>query len=217
MKRLVQKIFGKLGRLLIRLSSTSTNNQDHLDVKERVIIDGLNLSVRNGRKDKTYLEIGSDSVVSGNFYFEIESGKIQIGSNTFIGGGDFNCIDRISIGNDVMISWGCTFIDHNSHSILWQERKNDVAEWKRGIEEGMLGRYKNWENVKRKEILIKDKAWIGFNSIVMKGVVIGEGAIIASGSVVTKSVPDWCIVGGNPAKLIREIPLDERKNTTKSK
>jgi acetyltransferase-like isoleucine patch superfamily enzyme len=53
-------------------------------------------------------------------------------------------------------------------------------------------------------IIIKDKAWIGFNSIVMKGVTIGEGAIVAAGSVVVKDVDDYTIVGGNPARKIGE-------------
>jgi acetyltransferase-like isoleucine patch superfamily enzyme len=59
-------------------------------------------------------------------------------------------------------------------------------------------------------IIIEDDAWIGFNSIILKGVTIGKGSIVGAGSVVTKSVPPWTIVGGNPAKIIREIPENER-------
>ena len=59
-------------------------------------------------------------------------------------------------------------------------------------------------------IKICDKVWIGFNSIILSGVTVGEGAVAAAGSVVTKDVPSWTIVGGNPAKIIREIPVNER-------
>ena len=52
-------------------------------------------------------------------------------------------------------------------------------------------------------ITIKDKAWIGFDCIVLKGVTIGEGAVVAAGSVVTKDVPDYAVVAGNPAVIVK--------------
>ena len=52
--------------------------------------------------------------------------------------------------------------------------------------------------------MIEDDVWIGANAIVLKGVTIGEGSIIAAGAVVTKNVPAYSLVGGNPAKVIRE-------------
>ena len=59
--------------------------------------------------------------------------------------------------------------------------------------------------------LLKSVTTLGLvNSIILKGVTIGEGSIVGAGSVVTKSVPPWTIVGGNPARIIREIPLEER-------
>ena len=51
---------------------------------------------------------------------------------------------------------------------------------------------------------------MGARVIILKGVTIGEGSIVGAGSVVTKDVPDWTIVGGNPAKIIRVIPENER-------
>jgi len=173
-------------------------------------ISNMKISVRNPLENKKYIEIGENSQISGDFIFEIEQGKIVIGNGTFIGGGTFICIDEIQIGNDVMFAWGCTVTDNNSHSHIWSERKNDVMEWKKGLDENKIGAYKDWSNVKKGKITIKDKAWIGFNSIILKGLTIGEGAIVGAGSVVTKDVPDWTIVAGNPAKIIREIPENER-------
>lgn len=60
-------------------------------------------------------------------------------------------------------------------------------------------------NVYGKPILIKRNAWIGATAVILPGVTIGENAIVAAGSIVTKDVPDNTIVGGNPAKIIREI------------
>ena len=101
-------------------------------------------------------------------------------------------------------------MDNNAHSLKWSERKNDVLDWKRGIEENKIGAYKVWENVKSAPIIIKDKSWIGFEVVILKGVTIGEGAIVASRSVVTKDVSAWTIVAGNPAKVVRIIPENER-------
>lgn len=60
----------------------------------------------------------------------------------------------------------------------------------------------------KKPIVIKDFVWIGHGVIVMGGVTIGEGAILAAGSIVTKDVPDYAIVGGNPAKVIKYRDID---------
>lgn len=52
-------------------------------------------------------------------------------------------------------------------------------------------------------IIIGDDVWIGMDSMILSGVTIGQGAVIAAGSVVTKDVPPYAIVGGNPAKVIK--------------
>lgn len=56
------------------------------------------------------------------------------------------------------------------------------------------------------EIVLKKGCSIGLGSIIMPGVTIGEGAMIGAGSIVTKSIPDWSIAVGNPAKVIKQIP-----------
>lgn len=56
----------------------------------------------------------------------------------------------------------------------------------------------------RKKVVIQNDVWIGGNSIILPGITIGEGAVVAGGSVVTKDVPSFTIVGGNPAKVIKE-------------
>jgi acetyltransferase-like isoleucine patch superfamily enzyme len=209
LKRIILKIFSLFGYQIIKLQTSNKNappkKNPHIAIGENTNITGLNLNIKLPQPNKVYLTIGKDSLISGNFNFESSSGKITIGNRTFIGGSSFICVEEIEIGNDIMISWGCTIVDNNSHSINWPDRKNDVIDWKKGVDEGQIGKYKNWENVVKAKVTIKDKAWIGFNSTIMKGVTIGEGAIIASGSVVTKNVPDWTIVGGNPAKVIKQI------------
>jgi acetyltransferase-like isoleucine patch superfamily enzyme len=166
-----------------------------------ILTSNFRLNVRFGTHKR--VSIGTDSILECNITFENKQGEIRIGDRVFIGGTKFHCINSIVIGNDVMFSWGCHVIDNNSHSLISNDRLNDLIAWKKGIEEGCIGKYKDWSVVQSAPIVIKDKAWVGFNSIIMKGVTIGEGAIVAAGSVVTKDVPDYAIVGGNPAKIIK--------------
>jgi serine acetyltransferase len=59
------------------------------------------------------------------------------------------------------------------------------------------------EATSKGDIIIKDDVWIGANAIILSGVTIGQGALIGAGAVVTKDVPPYAIVGGNPAKVIK--------------
>ncbi len=61
------------------------------------------------------------------------------------------------------------------------------------------------------EINIGDNVWIGGNTVICPGVRIGDNVVIGAGRVVTKDIPDWCIAGGNPCKVIRKITEADRK------
>ena len=154
---------------------------------------------------KEYIRIGKDCIINGNYVIENINGSIDIGDRTFIGGGLFISINEIKIGNDVMFSWGCTVIDNDAHSLNWIDRKNDVLDWKKGLEKGSIGQFKDWKMVASAPIVVEDNAWIGFNVIILKGVTIGNGSVVAAGSVVTKDVPPFTLVAGNPAKIIKQI------------
>lgn len=182
-----------------------------MDLPSRIMIGNAvtkgnhsNLKYRSIRiKKDCKIGIGSESLIAASIFFDKEGAEITIGDRSYIGGKTvLVCAGNIRIGNDVLISWGCTIVDHNSHSVAWGNRKRDVINWK--------DKRKTWTDIRIKPVVIKDKAWLGFNSTVLKGVTIGHGAIVGAGSVVTKDVPEWTIVAGNPAKVIREIPPDER-------
>lgn len=64
---------------------------------------------------------------------------------------------------------------------------------------------KDWSNVPMKPIVIEDKAWIGFDSTILKGVTIGEGSVVGAKSVVTRNVDPYTVVAGNPAKVVRKL------------
>ncbi|MES2838448.1 MAG: acyltransferase [Bacteroidota bacterium] len=202
---MLAKIFNKINTYFIAKSINEKNRVklNHIKIKENSTIDINKIHIRNPIDNKEYLSIGENSLIESTIIFEIESGKISIGDRCYIGQSTLISINEIEIENDVMVSWGCTIADNDAHSINSKERANDVLEWKKGIDENKIGKYKNWLNVKNKKILIKKNAWIGFNSIILKGVTIGEGAIVAAGSVVTKDVADYTVVAGNPAKFVK--------------
>lgn len=133
--------------------------------------------------------------------FDRPGAEVEIGARTFIGRSLIVSAESVSIGSDVLISWGCTITDHDSHSTDFRLRRNDVVDW--------LSGNKDWTHVRRSPVRICDKVWMGFNTIVLKGVTIGEGAVVAAGSVVTRDVPPWTMVAGNPARIVKEVPRPE--------
>lgn len=164
------------------------------------------VDLRHPEKGRIYLTTGKQCVLGGNFIFETKTGRITIGDRVHIGHSTFISINEIVIGNDVTIAWDCLFYDHNSHSVNWNERKNDTLQEYDDIQHGYDPiKNKNWQVVKSAPIKICDKAWIGVGCKILKGVTIGEGAIVAAGSVVTRDVKPWTVVGGNPAKLLKSI------------
>ena len=114
----------------------------------------------------------------------------------------FSVARKVEIGNDVLISWGVTITDHSSHSLKFFQRADDVTSYLRGE--------KRWAHVTMAPVVISDKAWIGFGASILKGVCIGEGAIVGANANVTRDIPPWIVVAGNPARRIREIPPSDR-------
>lgn len=92
-----------------------------------------------------------------------------------------------------------TIIDTNSHEIDYQVR---AESYEKMIENGHP---QDKGDVETAPINIMDNAWISYNVCVLKGVTIGQGAIIGAGSVVTSDIPDFSIAVGNPARVIRYI------------
>ena len=109
---------------------------------------------------------------------------IVLGAHTFVGSGcEFNITERLVIGENCLIASGTRFIDHDH-----------------GTAAGELMRLQDESS---QPIAIGANVWIGCNCVVLKGVTIGDGAVIAAGSVVTRSVPAGAVVGGVPARLLR--------------
>jgi len=91
-----------------------------------------------------------------------------------------SCAKLVEIGKGTIISDYVSILDWDAHTIIGQEK--DMA----------------------KPVKIGEHCWIGLKSTILKGVTIGDGAIIAAGAVVTKDVPAKAVAAGVPAKVIRE-------------
>ncbi|HEY3283344.1 MAG TPA: acyltransferase [Armatimonadota bacterium] len=169
-----------------------------------VLLPGIHVEVRLGAPLGRVV-LGDECVIGCSFIFEREAGRISVGSRTFISqGSSLICAAEIEVGSDVLIAWGVTCVDHDAHSVSWKERCQDLAIYRAELLGEPPGK-KDWSCVKRAPIRIGDKAWIGFNATILKGVTIGEGAVVAAASVVTKDVPPFTLAAGNPARAIKEL------------
>lgn len=114
--------------------------------------------------------------------------KIIIGDNVGISGSTICATTSVTIGNNVLIGSGCLISDTDSHPIDWEDRLYDRN-----------------QKTRKAPIVIKDNAFIGARSIILKGVTIGEGAVVGAGSVVSKDVPPYTVVAGNPARVVKTL------------
>ena len=120
----------------------------------------------------------------------IDNGTIKIGDNSGCSFSVISSMNKIEIGKNVKIGGNVRIFDHDYHSINYLHRRNRLSDRL---------------NCKSKEIIIHDDVFIGTNSMILKGVIIGEKSIIGAGSVVTKTVPPGEIWAGNPAKFVKRI------------
>ena len=135
----------------------------------------------------------------------------KVGSNIHI---DFKTYFRypsqISIGSNVSINRGCSFYPGYKIKEAKIIIKDNIAI---GPEVSFFAAGHDSSDINLKDtgapIIVENFAWIGGRSTILQGVTIGEGAIIAAGSVVTKDVAPYTIVGGTPAKFIKKRDLKE--------
>ncbi len=149
--------------------------------------------------------MGHKCLIYGKVIIERDRASIRIGNNSFLGSSSvLNSRKSITIGDNVLIAEQCFIQDHNSHSTDYITRRDDIDfAIARHLGEPKLN--KGFDQVEESPINIGNDCWIGFRSIILKGVNLGSRSIIAAGSVVTKSFPSDVIVAGNPAKIVKEL------------
>lgn len=139
-----------------------------------------------------------------NYYLRLFRIQIRGGKSCIHRGCKFFHVGKMTVGMDTVVNFGCyldnrrgIYIGNNvgiAHNTRIYTLGHDLSDPK--------------FSTKGAPVAIKDNVFIFSNVLIMPGVTIGEGAIVLAGSVVTKDVEPWTIVGGNPAKKIREHSRD---------
>ncbi len=119
---------------------------------------------------------------AGNRITINEGATLRLGTGYMNYGCVIECFNRIDIGNDVAISEGVVMRDSDNHTIHFENGTKSTP---------------------TAPIVIQNHVWIGMGATILKGVTIGEGAIIAAGSLVNKDVPSHSLVAGTPAKVVK--------------
>lgn len=141
------------------------------------------------------ISIGANTFFDDFFYLTAwpeyvgEKPVLKIGSNCSFGSFiHITCAHEIIIGNCVLVG-KCVTITDNNHGTT---DKNSLLEkpFERKI-------------ISKGPVIIGDNVWIGDKVTILSGVRIGNGVVVAANSVVTKDVPEYCVVAGNPARVIR--------------
>lgn len=129
-------------------------------------------------------EMGDESLIEDFATINNAVGHVYIGHRTLVGLSSV-VIGPVTIGNDVMLAQNAVLsgLNHGYKDVHVPIKDQEVSTQK---------------------ITVKDGAWIGANAVITAGVTIGKNSVVAGGSVVVKDVPDYCVVAGNPAKIVKK-------------
>lgn len=135
--------------------------------------------------------LGKSSVIEDYTIINNAVGEIIIGNHTRIGMGN-TIIGPVMIGNNVILAQNVvtSALNHNFEDVLTTI---------------------NRQGVKTDQIIIENNVWIGANSSILAGVHIGEHVVVGAGSVVTKDIPPFSVVVGNPARIVKEYDHKEQR------
>ena len=146
------------------------------------------------------LRMGAGAAAYTGTMFDVgPRGQISIGRCSMVNVAWLICDERIEIGDHVLISWNVVIMDTYRTSADPMVRRRLMQRfWREQVEPD--------DAAQTRAVRIGHAAWIGFDSIVLPGVTIGDGAVIGCRSVVATDVPPYTVAAGNPARIIRSLP-----------
>lgn len=160
--------------------------------------------IRNIYGPNERIQVGSHTCIAGELFVFRHAGAIEIGEWCYVGENTrIWSADRIVIGSRVLISHDVNIFDSLTHPIAPSARHAQT----RAI---LTTVHPQAVELAPRPVEIEDDAWIGAGALILRGVRIGRGAVVGARSVVTSSVSDFTIVGGNPARMIRTLDQNER-------
>jgi acetyltransferase-like isoleucine patch superfamily enzyme len=138
-----------------------------------------------------------------------EKGDFELGEYNYIGNSQFICSNSMKVGRGCFFSDRILIFDGVQHPLSAKQRVLDAyVLGMKGIRPSVYS-----ETCIHSYVEIADAVWIGANTVVGKGVRIGTGSIIGAGSVVTRDVPDWSVAVGNPATVVKTLPVEDIEGT----
>lgn len=148
--------------------------------------------------NRNRIKIGDNSLLKGSLYVT-SNGSIEIGDHFYLGANSFIGAEKnVCIGSCVIISNDVRIYDNNNHPTSPEARKRMSLE-------GFGSDNWAWHHAASAPVVIEDNVWIGQYCSILKGVTIGKGSVVATRAVVTKDVPPYTIVAGNPAKVVKQL------------
>ena len=147
------------------------------------------------------IQVGANSHIRGELLLFGHGGRITIGDFCYVGEQTriWSAVS-IQIGHRVLISHACTIMDNLTHPL-------DPAERHRQFSTIITSGHPTDIDLGEAPVVLEDDVLIGCQTVILRGVTIGRGAIIGAGSVVTRDVPPLTIVAGNPARQVRTLEV----------
>jgi acetyltransferase-like isoleucine patch superfamily enzyme len=160
--------------------------------------------IRNISGDSKMISVGKHCHIQGELLVFAHGGRITIGDWCYVGEGTrIWSAASIVLGDRVLVSHSVNIFDNLTHPIKAADRHTQV-------EQIMTRGHPRELTLGEQPVTIQDDAWVGAGAFVLRGVTLGQGAIVAAGAIVTKDVPAFSIAAGNPAVIVRELSPDER-------
>jgi acetyltransferase-like isoleucine patch superfamily enzyme len=158
----------------------------------------------NGLLDRAAIRIGEHTHVRGELLTFGHGGFITIGDYCYVGDGTRVWSGkRVAIGHRVLISHNVNIFDNLVHPYNARARHN---QFKQIVSVGQPRQCA----LDDRPIDIQDDVLIGAGATILRGVTIGRGAIVGAASVVTADVPPYVVVAGNPARVVRSLPVEDQ-------
>ena len=158
------------------------------------------------KKKGSQLNIGENCTIKSSFLSNLvglsqrtiivtrtEEAKIKIGNNVGISGATIYARKGITIGDNTLIGGNVKILDNDFHPIEVEARNLDIK-----------------EKIGTRKIKIGKDCFIGANSLILKGVEIGDGSVVGAGSVVTGKFPSNVVIAGNPARVIKVLEREKK-------
>jgi acetyltransferase-like isoleucine patch superfamily enzyme len=164
--------------------------------------------IRERLRQDQALQVGRGTSLYLGVMFDLgQDARMKIGSFVLMNGARIICDSEITVGDHCLISWNVVLMDTYRLPLDPIERRAELQKVPN------LSPRRTSAEARAQPIHIGPNVWIGFDSCVLPGVTIGQGAVVGARSVVTADVPPYTIVAGNPARIIRHIENGEGKQS----